>query len=83
MLLYSNLPLINSFGPLKGGLWATKLTEMQTLETLGRQSFQALIVMLLAFLSQVLGLLQASMGPCDGDDCSMQAWELGQAGRGT
>ena len=39
----------------------------------GRQSFQALIMMLLAFLSQALGLLKTSMGPHDEDDSSLQA----------
>ena len=50
---------------------------MPAVETPGRQSFQALTIMLLAFLSQALGLLKTSMGPYDGDDCSLQAWELG------
>ena len=34
-------------------------------------------MMLLAFLSQALGLLETSLGPYDGDDCGLQAWELG------
>ena len=53
---------------------------MPTLETPGRQSFQALIMMLIAILSQALGLLNTSMGPYDGDDCRLQVWELGQVG---
>ena len=51
--------------------------NMPTLETPGRQSIQALFMLLLAFLSQALGLLEKSMGPYDKDDCSLQAWELG------
>ena len=44
---------------------------MPTLETPGR-SVEVLIMMLLGFLSQALGLLKTSMGPYDGDDC---CWE--------
>ena len=58
------------------------LWNMPTLKTPGRQSFQALTIMLLAFLSQDLGLLKTSTGPYDGNDCSLQAWELGQGGKG-
>ena len=53
------------------------LWNMPSLETPGRQSFRALTIMLLAFLSQALGLLKTSMGPYDGYDCGLQAWELG------
>ena len=55
-----------------GVLRHPNLWNMPTLETPGRQSFQALTIMLLAFLSQALGLLETSMGPYDGDDCSLQ-----------
>ena len=60
-----------------GVLRQPNLWNMPTLETPGRQSSQALTIMLLAFLSQALRLLKTSMGPYDGDDCSLQAWELG------
>ena len=53
------------------------LWNMPTLGRPGRQSFQALFMLLLAFLSQALMLLKSSMGPYDGNDCSLQAWELG------
>ena len=45
---------------------------MPTLGTPCRQSIQALFMMLLAFLSWALGLLKTSMGPYDGDNCSLQ-----------
>ena len=48
------------------------LWKMPNLGTPGRQSMQALFMLLLAFLSQALGLLETSMGPCDGDDCGLQ-----------
>ena len=41
---------------------------MPTLGTPGRQSIQALFMLLLAFLSQAPGLLETSIGPYDGDD---------------
>ena len=48
------------------------LWNMPTLGTTGRQNIQALFVLLLAFLSQALGLLKTSMGSYDGDDCGLQ-----------
>ena len=42
------------------------LWNMPTLGTPGRQSIQALFMLLLAFLSQALGLLETSMGLYDG-----------------
>ena len=56
--------------------------EHAKLETPSRQSFQALTIMLLSVLSQALGLLKTCTCPYDGDDCSLQAWELGQGGKG-
>ena len=60
-----------------GVLRHSNLWTRPTLEAPGRQSIQALFTLLLAFLSQALGLLETSMGPYDRDDCSLQAWELG------
>ena len=44
------------------------LSNMPTLGAPSRQSIQALFMLLLAFLSQALGLLETSIGPYDGDD---------------
>ena len=46
------------------------------------ESIQTLFMLLLALLSQALGLLKTSMGPYDGDDCRLQAWALGPGGKG-
>ena len=44
-------------------LWNMPTLQSVQLETPSRQSFQVLTIMLLAFLSQALGLLKTSMGP--------------------
>ena len=36
--------------------------------------------MVMMLLCQALRLLETSTGPYDGDDCSLQAWGLGQGG---
>ena len=41
--------------------------NMPTLRTPGRQSIQALFMLMLAFLSQAIGLSATSMGPYDGE----------------
>ena len=38
--------------------------------------------MMLLALSQAVGQLETSKGPCDGKDSSLQARELGQGGKG-
>ena len=48
---------------------------MPILGTPGRQSIQALFMMLLAFLSQALELLEPCMDPYDGDEiCKVENW---------
>ena len=72
---------LNALSGKSGQIWQLKSSGigvfrhpnlLPTLGTPRRQSIQTLFMLLLAFLSQALGLLETSMGPYDGYDCSLQ-----------